>query len=931
MADYGHASRLGQVFVGRGPELALLESGLAAARAGQPRVVLVEGEAGMGKSALVNEFVSQHPDAPTIFASGEESEAVLPYGVVAQFTAGAAAVSSRALAGLRLLNDGIGPETDPLAVGVELLAVISAIQHSAPVVLVVEDLQWADLASARSLLFAFRRLGADHVLAVLTYRASEWATLGEGWTRFASGDRHAIALTLAGLDVGELGQLCRALGRTGVPERSLRRIAEHTGGNPLLARALLSELSDEALTASEGPLRAPRSLASLTAARLAGMSVAARDLVVAAAVLGERSSLADLSAVAAVAAPGAALAEAERAGFLVERPASAGWEVTFTHLLIRQSVYHDLGAQRRRRWHRRAAEVVGGPEALEHRAAAAAAADSALAAELAAAAAVASRDGKPQLAARYLRQAASVTEPGPTRDEFTLSWYEQLVLAADVAGAERARPLLERLPASARRDAAMGYAAVLAARPREGEVLLRAAWAAHDPLAEADIGAEAAVSLGTMLVIWGSFAESGRWLDRALDGACGGERWFDAARCIRALVFTLDGQATRAFQLFADLPARAAMVPTKNTDALSYRGAMRLWTDDLDAAAEDLTRAVARITAGQQVRYPCQALGMLAETEFRIGRWDDARGHAELAVSLARDADRDLDLPFVHSVAVPVAACRGDWAAADMHVRAAVEGARAFGGLAAMFAASACGVLGLAKDDPAEVLRGVALALAVSEVDRYDDPASFWWRPMQTWALIRSGDLDGAETVLAAFHDRAAARSTCSPLLHAAWLGGSLAMRRGDLDRADEILVAGRRDADHLPFPLLRGLMALEHGRCLATLRRPREAISALNAAHEAFAGLGAVPFARASQAELSALGLRASADGDPDLPGLTTQELRVARLVLSGLSNRQVAIELYLSPKTVEFHLANVYAKLGVRSRHELAARIGARAHQHG
>ena len=912
-----------RVFAGRLPERDALAAALAAARAGEPRVVLIQGEAGIGKSSLIFEFLGGQPGVLAITASSEEAEAVLPHGIVQQLAAGAAAASPDALAGLDLLSHGPRADADPLAVGVELLALISSLQGTRPVAVVVEDLQWADLPSVRALLFACRRLGADHVLVVLTCRPEGTSRLGEGWARFLSDDRRATWLTLSGLDVEELGMLCRELGRTGLTERSVRRLADHTGGNPLLAHALLAELPDDLLKATGGLFRVPKSLAGLILPRLAALSRPARDLVIAASVLGDHCALADAASVAGTAEPAAALDKAEREGFLVEQSTPSGWMVSFAHLLVREVVYGDLGAKRRRRLHLRAAAIVGGQEALAHRAAAAVGPDPELASDLAAAAFAAAGAGKLLLAARYLQQAAGVTGRGPERDERELSAFELLVRAAEVAAAEAVRPMIEQLPATARRDAVLGQFALLAARPLDAEALLRSAWYAHDPVAEGAAGGEAALGLGMLLGISGSFNESTVWLDRALDTAADSEPWYDGARCIRALSFALNGEADHALGLFRDLPERAAMVPAARTDALTYRGIVRLWTDELKAAAEDLTVAVNRISGGLHVRYPSQPLGFLAETEFRTGHWDYSRRHAELAVSLACDADRDYDLAFVHSAAAPVTACRGDWAVAAGHVEAAEEAARTFGGFAAISAASARGVLGFARDDPGEALRGAALALAVPEIDCYDDPTAYWWRPMQVWALIRTGHLGEAEEILAAFASRAADRGQRSALIHAAWLGGSLAMARGDLDRADQVLLEGRRAAGGLPLPFYRGLLDLEHGRCLSRLQRRRAAIDTFQAAHDAFTALAARPFVRASESELAALGLRTRPGGDPDLPGLTAQERRVARLVASGMSNREAAAQLCLSPKTVEYHLAHAFTKLGVRSRHQLVARI--------
>lgn len=915
--------RAGRLFVGRAPELDTLAAALAAARAGEPQVVLVEGEAGFGKSSLVFEFFGRQQDAPVVVASGEAAETVLAFGVVRQLAAAAVSTSPGALAGLELLAKGPGADADPLAVGMELLALLSSLQGKPAAAVVVEDLQWADLPSARALLVACRRLRADRVVVILTCRPGGASQLGEGWARFVSGDQRSSGITLSGLNVEELGVLCRELGRPGLSERAVRRLADHTGGSPLLVRALLSELTDEALEAAGAFLPAPRLLAALILPRLAALPQPARDLVVAAAVLGDRCALADMAAVADVAEPAAALDQARRAGFLVEQGTACGWVVSFAHLLIRRAVYDDLGASRRRQLHLRAATVLDGQDALAHRAAAAVGSDLNLAADLCAAADAAAGTGRLLLAARYLQQGAAVTERGPGRDECMLAAFELQVQAADVTAAEAARPVIEQIPASTRRDTALGQLALLSARPWDANVLLRAAWKARDQAGQGGAGGEAALGLGQLLAMSGSIAEGEMWLDRALGTGRGSEPWYDAARCIRSFAFALSGDTGQALGLFGDLPGPAASVPAARTDALAYRGVARLCAGDLQMASEDLALAVRRLSTGLQVRFPGPVLAFLSEAEFRLGRWDDAQGHAELAVSLARDTDRDYDLALVHSAAVPVAACRGDWAAAAAHAGAAEQAARIFGGLTSTFAASARGILGFARDDPQEALGGAALALAVPQVDQYDNPAALWWRPTQIWGLIRIGEFTEAEEVLADFESRATARSEPGALIHAACLRGTLAMFRGDLGRADQVLRAGRRAARGVPLPFHRAVMDLQHGRCLVRLQRRKDAIDAVRAARDTFSGLRAEPFIRACESELNALGLRSWPGDDPDLPGLTAQELRVARLVASGMSNREAAAQLYLSPKTVEYHLAHAFTKLGVRSRHQLTTLV--------
>jgi AAA ATPase-like protein len=169
----GQSARSAEMFVGREQELTALTAALGGVSAGEPRFVLIQGAAGIGKSSLISEFLAGQENLPVVTASGEESEAYLPYGLVHQLAASGARISPDALGGLDLLSRGPPrADADPLAVGVELLALISSLQGSDVVAVVIEDLQWMDLASAHALLFAFRRLSVDRVL-VLPQRSAK--------------------------------------------------------------------------------------------------------------------------------------------------------------------------------------------------------------------------------------------------------------------------------------------------------------------------------------------------------------------------------------------------------------------------------------------------------------------------------------------------------------------------------------------------------------------------------------------------------------------------------------------------------------------------------------------------------------------------------------------------------------------------------------
>ncbi|MGH9071451.1 MAG: helix-turn-helix transcriptional regulator, partial [Acidimicrobiales bacterium] len=198
------------------------------------------------------------------------------------------------------------------------------------------------------------------------------------------------------------------------------------------------------------------------------------------------------------------------------------------------------------------------------------------------------------------------------------------------------------------------------------------------------------------------------------------------------------------------------------------------------------------------------------------------------------------------------------------------------------------------------------------------------WRPLQIWALIRLGRLDEAEATLADFATVASEQRIPSRGLRVGHLSGLLADARGDTSTADRCFSAARLASTDLALPFYRALVDLDWGRSLRRRGKHRVAIDALCSARERLAELRALPFVAACDAELSALGRKAPT-GHAQLPvvRLTHQEQAVARLVSEGLSNREAAAQLYVSPKTIEFHLGNVYAKLGIRSRSQLVVAL--------
>src|SRR3954451_10668594 len=312
------------VFVGRQEQLASLQEALAAV----PAVVVVEGEPGIGKTTLVDRFVEPLAHMRVVRASGVESERDLSFGVADQILRRCAA------------DPVVGVTADPVIVGARLL---DALADAAPVVLVVDDAQWADAASLRALLFAWRRLVADRVLVVLATRDG---CLPEGLVKAV--DRR---LRLPPLGAVELARLAAGLG-VELPVPDAERLHAHTGGVPLHARAVLEELPAGRRALPEGELPAPRTFALVVARRLQACSEPARALAEAVAVLGPCSLAQAAELATATAEDGApvaafeALDEASAAGLLTP---GTGRDVGPAHPLVGAAVLGAMPMARRAR------------------------------------------------------------------------------------------------------------------------------------------------------------------------------------------------------------------------------------------------------------------------------------------------------------------------------------------------------------------------------------------------------------------------------------------------------------------------------------------------------------------------------------------------------------------------------------------------------
>jgi ATP/maltotriose-dependent transcriptional regulator MalT len=378
------------------------------------------------------------------------------------------------------------------------------------------------------------------------------------------------------------------------------------------------------------------------------------------------------------------------------------------------------------------------------------------------------------------------------------------------------------------------------------------------------------------------------------------------------------GEADRALTTVTELPDRSG-ASLAELDGLLGRGLLRMWVDDLAGAERDL----AGILACQDRSAPLQLLAtsLLGQAEYRLGRWDDALQHASLAISLAEYADQAWLAPLGHALTGLVAAARGHWDRATAHVDAALDGGPCAGYLTAL-TCTAGAHLAAARGDAKEVVIALRPLLERGSPDGCDEPGLVPWQDLLVDALISLGEHDQAEAILLRFERLAAARERHSAMALAARARGNLRAASHDHVGAAAAFEAGLEHAAQVTMPFERARLQLAYGASLRRASKRMRAAEQLEAARATLAQLGARPYLERCERELATCG-RTSPARRLDPIGLTTQERAVARLAASGLTNRQVAQELAISVKTVEYHLGHVYAKLQVTSRTQLAHRL--------
>ncbi|MBM6401348.1 LuxR family transcriptional regulator [Phycicoccus sonneratiae] len=908
--------------VGREAELRRVGGLLAAARLGHGGTLVVVGEAGVGKSTLLEEAAALAGGAGVVRVVGTVAEREVPYAALGLVVGDAAAElaalpapQAHALGAALALVDGDGPP--PFAVGAATLGVLARRAEARPLVLLLDDAHLLDAASARALAFAARRLAADPVIVLAAVRPDEpgpWTTSG------------FPELVLDGLGEDAVGALLGELGHASSREVAARA-REATGGNPLAVSELVRRHDARALLEAGGPLPLPRDLVEVFSerARAAGQDV---RLVVALTALAGRSAAVVSAAAAAVGLADDAVDRAERAGLVT----LDGGTVAPSHPLVGSAVYSGLDAAVRRRLHAAVADALPPgrtDERAHHLAAAAAGPDEALAAALEDVAAVAAGRAAPSAAAAGLERAAAIS-PDPAR-----AADRRLRAAAHAWVAGDSQWAIELCDRAAHdfpvdRWRAEALTGTVAARTGSldvaGPALLAAVTTA--PSAEVD-----AVSRALCELVNAAFYRA----DPSLAAAAGEHAAALLARGVdgpaRGRCLMVVGMA----EVLAGRPGESALAgalndlgaldprctPTgghdpRSDDDAAWALVTSMWLRG-DDAADDLARAI-------DARRSAWALGSLPRLLFHLGRdaatrdrWPEARSAYAEAIELAHELGHVTDEAIALAGLAWVEARTGDRAECAAHADAAVAlAAPRANRMADLWARLARGDAALAAGDAEDAARRYSAvaerleSLGLEDVDLHPGPEL-------AECLVLLGRREEAVTVVDRYAARARVKARPWALARAARAEGLLA----DPDGVDEqfAVAAGLHARTGDAFESARS--ALLHGQRLRRLRRRADARAPLRAALEVFERLGARPWADRAAAELEATGEPTARRGTNVLDALTPRERQIVVLVTDGLTTRETALRLFLSPKTVEYHLRNVYARLGITSRAELASLV--------
>ena len=908
--------------VGRDPELATIDRFLRSVGEGYQAVVF-RGGAGYGKSALLEETVVRARAAGfrALTARPAETEAELPFGVLAELLEPVGmseldlpAPQARALnVALRRVDPDEARPVDPLGLSLAVVAALRELAKEEPLLVALDDLQWCDPPSLRTLEFALRRVESEQIGLAAGLRSGDGPEI-----QVPAANGHLTAVEVGPLDAEAFEAVVRRGNR--LPRPVLRQLYVACDGNPLFGKEVATLLAEHGLPDDPAALiPVPPSASDAIGRRVAKLGLGTRDVLLGAAAL-PRPTVDVLLAAYGERRLEDALAEAAAAGIVVvdrER-------VRFSHPLVAAAVYEAATPARRRAAHAALARALDrAEERAPQLALATTSASAPVAAELEAAAAAAKARGALDAAGRLLEQAATIT---PVRDRAARRrrGLEAARFHLAAGDTERARSQLDRLlqfsqPGEERAEVLLELALA------DGSYSQRGRDYAYAALEQAQQSPALAIRihycLGELHVSSGEAelsAEHGR-AALTIAETLGDEVTLAATAACVVFDDFIAGRPASLDELERSVEVERRVGRSSITSDGGPRGMLanvlrRIGQYDRsrELCLEVLHDAVER---GDE-RERTSMLGLLADVETDAGNLLLAREYAAESAELGEQQDERTIRMYGLLGGATVCALLGELEEAETLAHAGQELALspvldpwlAWGDYS-------LGLVALDRGEPAAALEHFEDSERRNDAAGFIDPVCRQ-PPNGIEALIALGRLDDAAERIAGYEERCWIDRHVRVLALVARFSGLVASLRGEHEHAEAEFARSLELQEQAPSPYERArtLMALATAR--RRHRRRGDARRALEEAVVLFERSGAAIWADRARADIAALGLRRGPVGE-----LTPMEDRVARAVAGGATNRETAASLFLSERTIEFHLRNVYRKLDLHSRAELAA----------
>jgi DNA-binding CsgD family transcriptional regulator len=872
--------------IGRGEELARIEQLLATARLGTSQALVIAGEPGIGKTALLEYAVEHAREMTVLRARGVESESEIPF-------AGLHALLRPALDRIGELPEpqaaalrgalGLAPGThsDRFLIGVATLSLLALSAEQRPLLVTIDDAQWVDQSSLGAILFAARRLFADAIAVLIATRPGDELPQG------------LDAVVLRGLDRQASAAILERHAGKPLPPGDADRIFEVTLGNPL---ALIE------LAAGDG---VETSVEQTFAARIGALAAPARRVLA----LAAAEEAGDLAVLERAGADLSALAPAEQAG-LVEVALD---QLTFCHPLARSAAYRSAPSDERRAMHRALADAETDPDRRAwHRAAAALGPDAEAAGELEQAGARARARGAYAAAASSLERAAKLTADPQARARRLYAAADAAWLAGHTERAVQrlteARDLCEDDALRLAIDQLRGHAALRAGRVRNAHDILVAAAATAPPDRAVEMLAEAAEACTFAADPQRMLAAAQRAWERLAPGAGERERCFANLALGMALIYNGAGAAVH----LRDATALLEATPTPDPRLLALAAQGALWLREAERGRALVTRAIESAREAAAVGALPFSLWIAGRDAATSDRLAVAIALYEEAIRLARETGQATALCAGLAGLACVEARLGRADACREHAAEALAETAPLGlAFFRTWAFDALAEIELGLGDVQEAVKWLEEKQRLLAARGIEDPDSSPV-PELVEALVRLDRTDEARSRLTPFANAAEAKGQPWSLARLARCRGLL----GDDARYAEALRLHQLTPDR--FETARTQLC--HGEALRRARQRVKAREPLRAAVEGFDALGAVPWAERARRELQSSGETARRRDALTLDALTPRELQVALVLAEGHTIRETAAKLFLSPKTVDHHLQHVYRKLAIDSRTALA-----------